>query len=187
MADVGEWLGALGGLGMIALIAALLVRFLRDMGVVIPADAPRTMAAAAGIMLLEMMIAGLSFHMRVELVSLLDVPAVWRRLPLWPAGGWPFAGYIALLAGAWVAYSAKRLLGGRWMALLLAVPGAVTLFLPCAAAWIGFAVALALRLALRGWERKPPRPPYPLYLALLCALAVLSGLFLIAYLGGGAA
>ena len=184
---MGEWLGALGGLGMIALIAALLVRFLRDMGVSIPADAPRTMGAAAAVMLIEMMIAGLSYHMRVEQVSLLNAPAVWRRLPIWPAGGWPFTGYAALLAGAWVAYSVRRLLGERWMALLLAVPGAVALFLPCAAAWIGFAVALSLRLAAKGREWRAPRLPYALYLALLCALAVLSGLFVILFPGGGAA
>lgn len=184
---MGEWLGALGGLGMIALVAALLIRFLRDMGVSIPADAPRTMAAAAAVMLIEMMIAGLNHHMRVEPVSLLDIPAVWRRMSFWLPEMWPFSGYVALAMGAWTAWSVRRLLGERWMALFLAVPGAVLLFLPTWASPAAFAAALALRLARKGREWRAPQPPYPLYLALLCVLATLSGLFVILFPGGGAA
>ena len=169
---MGEWLGALGGLGMIALVAALLIRFLRDMGVSIPADAPRTMAAAAAVMLIEMLIAGLNHHMRMS---------------FWLPEMWPFSGYVALAMGAWTAWSVRRLLGERWMALFLAVPGAVLLFLPTWASPAAFAAALALRLARKGREWRAPQPPYPLYLALLCVLATLSGLFVILFPGGGAA
>ena len=184
-ADMGEWLGALGGLGMVALIAALLVRFLRDMGASIPAEAPKTMGAAAAVMVVERMIAGLCHYMHVAPVSVLNIPAVWRRVAL--TGSWPFNWYVSLLTGAWIAWSVRRLTDARWTALFLAVPGAVLLFLPTWWAWIGFAAMLALRLALRGRAGKAPRLPQPLYLSLLGVLSLLSGLFILLFTGGGAA
>ena len=181
---MGAWIGTLGGLGMVALIARLLLAFLEQMGARIPRAAWRTMARAGAVALVELMIAGLFYHMDVAPVSLLDLPAVWRRLPFWLPGLWPFNGYAALMMGAWTAWTVSRRLGPRWMNLLLAFPGAPTLFLPSVPALAAFGAALALRLIARKRVNMLPEPPYPLYLALLGVLSVLSGWFIIAYPGG---
>ena len=54
---MGAWLGTIGGAGMIALIAVLFFVFLRQIGVSLPSEAPRSMAAACAVALAELMFA----------------------------------------------------------------------------------------------------------------------------------
>ncbi len=184
---MGAWLGAIGGAGMIALIAVLFFVFLRQMGVSLPSEAPRSMAAACAVALAELMFAGLFCTMGREPVSLLDLRAVWRGWTFWLSGLWPFNAYLAMLMGAWVAWSVRRVLGRRWMGLFLACPGSVLLFLPTPAAAVAFGAILALRIVLRCFEvtigDRDAMLSYPLYLALLAVLSLLSAALIIRLVG----
>ena len=178
---MGEWLGTLGGAGMIALIAALAVRFMRDMGLDIPAAATRTMACAAATACAVWMAAGVWRALSSEPAQLLDVRAIWQKLPFCLEGIRPFNGYLAILAGAWVVWCARRRFGARAATLLLACPGGALLMLPTPAAFAVFAAALAARIALA--KRLPaPAPreiPDAVYLPALALLALLNGAFII--------
>lgn len=182
---MGEWLGTIGGAGMIALIAALMARFLRDMGLRVPREATQTMLRAALTAAAVWMAAGVFRALSAQSAHLLDVRALWQRWPFCLNGIWPFNWYLSILAGAWVVWCVRRRFGARVATLLLACPGGVLLLLPLPGAFIAFAAALALRLALakRLSAPAPKELPDAAYLPALAALSLLNGAFIIWYAG----
>lgn len=201
---MGSFIGTAGGLLMVVLIAALLLRFLRELGVIsCKRKTVLVLLMIVGTGLGELFLCGVYQAAKAPGTSVFDIPNIWDKRPLFLTDLWPLNWYLSLICGTiffWNVYQiAARLWGDtaaeKLLLLAMAVPGAYLLFLPIVLSPAASAVSV-----IAGWTagralitRKTGRgrissrirrfSESAFYALLLCLLAVINGVTVIIALG----
>ncbi len=195
---MGNFIATLGGFLMIGVLIALIVKFLRDMGLnPFQKGDGRILILIPAVAIVELMICGIYVTSRVGDISLLDIRSVFADTPMLFDELYPFNWYFSIICGIVTVFGFFRLCGRNesavWVA--LAFPFSWFLFLPFPVSWIAAAIILVLnitdkltsnlisRITGMGWNHVFS-PKHGITVSLVAAgLAICNSFGLIKYLG----